>query len=137
MDKSRVELAKELHKKGYSCSQSVLCAYCDLVGLDKTTAIKVSEGFGLGMATMEVCGALTGAYMVAGLKCSAGEGDFGKNTKANTASIIREMASMFKEKNQSIICRDLKGVETKKVLRSCDGCIEDAAEILEKVLFSD
>ena len=50
----------------------MVCAYCDLVGLDKETAYKMSEGFGFGMGCMEMCGALSGAFMLAGMKNSAG-----------------------------------------------------------------
>ena len=42
----------------------------------------------------------------------------------------------FEEKNGSGICSELKGINTGKVLRSCDGCVADAAEIAEKYLYS-
>ena len=68
----RQQRAQELHGKGYNCAQSVACAYCDLVGLDEQTAYKMAEGFGLGMGVMDMCGALSGAFMLAGVKGSAG-----------------------------------------------------------------
>mgnify|MGYP005967984813 CR=1 FL=1 len=68
----RQQRAQELHGKGYNCAQSVVCAYCDLVGLDEQTAYKMAEGFGLGMGVMDMCGALSGAFMLAGVKGSAG-----------------------------------------------------------------
>lgn len=130
---SRVEKAIALHHKGYNCAQAVVCAYCDLFGLDEETAYRASEAFGLGMGQMEVCGALSGACMLAGLKNSGGLSAVGK-TKAETYKIDRALAAAFREKNQSVLCRELKGVETGKVLRSCDGCVEDAARLVETYL---
>ena len=44
----RAKQAQDFHDQGYNCAQAVVCAYCDLVGLDKETAYKMSEGFGFG-----------------------------------------------------------------------------------------
>ena len=134
MEESRVEQAVKLHEQGYSCAQAVVSAYCDLVGLEEGTAIRIAEGFGLGMGSMEVCGALTGAYMLAGLKVSAGKGGQG-NTKTETYKLIRQMGERFREMNQTYICREIKGVGTGEILRSCNGCVEDAAQIVEEFLF--
>lgn len=62
----RAKLAQDFHDQGYNCAQAVVCAYCDLVGLDKETAYKMSEGFGFGMGCMEMCGALSGAVHARG-----------------------------------------------------------------------
>lgn len=51
--------------------------------------------------------------------------------------VVKEMQEAFLEKNGSIMCREIKGVDTKKVLRSCDGCIEDAVRMLGERFFSD
>lgn len=130
---SHVQKAIDLHHKGYNCAQAVVCAYCDLFGLDEETAYRASEAFGFGMGQMEVCGALSGACMLAGLKNSGGLAAVGK-TKAETYKIDRTLAAAFREKNQSVLCRELKGVESGKVLRSCDGCVEDAARLVETYL---
>ena len=105
----RQQRAQELHGKGYNCAQSVVCAYCDLVGLDEQTAYKMAEGFGLGMGVMDMCGALSGAFMLAGVKGSAGIKAPG-TTKAQTYQQTREMANAFKEKNGTYLCCELKGV---------------------------
>ena len=47
---------------------------------------------------------------------------------------MKDLTEKFLEKNKSIICREIKGVETKQILRSCDGCVQDAAEIVEEYL---
>ena len=125
---SRVQKAIDLHHKGYNCAQAVVCAYCDLFGLDEETAYRASEAFGFGMGQMEVCGALAGACILAGLKNSSGLQAVGK-TKAETYKLDRQLAAAFREKNQSVLCRELKGVESGKVLRSCDGCVEDLSLI--------
>ncbi len=130
---TRTEKAVSLHDKGYNCAQAIVCAYADLVGLDEQTAYKVSEAFGLGMGQMEVCGAVSGACMLAGMKNSGGLENVGK-TKGETYKINRAVADEFKQMNKSVICRELKGVENGTVLRTCTGCIEDAAKIIEKYL---
>ncbi len=130
---SRVQKAIDLHHKGYNCAQAVVCAYCDLFGLDEETGYRASEAFGFGMGQMEVCGALAGACMLAGLKNSGGLQAVGK-TKAETYKLDRQLAAAFREKNQSVLCRELKGVESGKVLRPCDGCVEDGARLVETYL---
>lgn len=132
---SRVEKALENHKKGYNCSQAVACAYCDLVGVDEETMFKIMEGYGLGMGGAQAtCGAVSGAVAIAGMKNSAGnlEGPFSKGA---TYKLSKEIVNEFTNLNQSVVCKDLKGMDTGKVLRSCDGCIEDASHLLEKIIF--
>ena len=51
-------------------------------------------------------------------------------------STMKELTNKFIEKNTSVICRELKGVDSGKTLRSCNGCIQDAAEIVEEYLNS-
>ena len=131
---SRVENALENHGKGYNCCQAVACAYADMAGVDENLIFAAGEGFGAGMGGMQcTCGAVSGACMVAGLLKSSLNTEE-PVTKGGTYRITKEIAQAFKEKNGSVICKDLKGIETKKVLRSCDGCIEDAAKILEQVM---
>ncbi len=129
----RVQKAMENHKKGYNCCQAVACAYADLVGVDEETMFRVAEGFGAGMGGLEgVCGAISGAVMLAGLKTSTGNLE-NPNSKGKTYLESKEILERFKEKNQSIICKELKGIETKKILRTCAGCIQDAAQIAEEM----
>ena len=120
---NRAQKAAEYHQKGYNCAQAIVCAFCDKVGLDEKTAFKVSEGLGLGVSdTYGTCGAVTGMALVMGMANSCG------NLEAPTSNEI------FRKKNGSTICRELKGMDTGKVLRSCPGCIEDAANILSEKL---
>lgn len=133
----RVKRALENHKKGYNCAQSVLCAYSDLLGVEEETLFAVAEGFGGGMGGMlGTCGAVTGMYMAAGLWNSCRDLN-ACSTKPMTNQLVRELAGAFEEKNHSLVCRELKGVDTGKVLRSCDGCIEDATRILGEKFFKE
>ncbi|MBR3598319.1 MAG: C_GCAxxG_C_C family protein [Lachnospiraceae bacterium] len=134
---SRVEKTIELHNKGYNCAQSVACTYCDLVGVDEVTMFKMTEGLGLGMGGMEgTCGALTGACVLAGMKNSSGNID-APNSKVSTYKLSREILESFRIKNGSSACKRLKGIESGQMLRSCSGCIMDAAELVEKIIFPE
>ena len=126
---NRVERAAEYHKKGYNCAQAIVCAFCDKVGLDEETAFKVSEGLGLGVT----CGAVTGMALIMGMANSCGDLE-APVSKADTYKKVRELNDIFRKKNGSTICRELKGMDTGKVLRSCPGCIEAAAKILSEKL---
>ena len=133
MEKSRVNLADELHKSGMNCAQSVVCAYCDKLGIDQTIAFKMAEGFGLGMGSMEyICGALSGAIMLIGLKNSSGTTE--NITKAETHKLAKEITEKFKAKNGSVFCKELKGLTGNAPLRNCAGCIEDACKIIEEYI---
>ena len=127
---TRVEKALENHKKGYNCSQSVACAFCDKAGLEEKDLFRIMEGFGLGGGDMQgTCGAVAGALAIAGLITSTGNLQC-PDSKKKTYQTARELAAAFREKNGSTICKELKGTETGKVLRFCDGCIEDAARLV-------
>lgn len=131
---TKVEHALELHKKGCNCAQAVACTFCEEFGIDEKEMFRIAEGFGLGMGIMEMCGALSGMAMVIGLDNSKGSPEEGSGTKGDTYKKIREYVAKFKEKNGSYICRELKGVETGKVLCSCQQCIADAVELAEENL---
>ena len=129
MMEERIQRALENHKKGYNCSQSVACAFCDLVGVDEDLMFRLMEGYGLGMGNMEgTCGALTGAIAVLGMKNSTGSQQIG--SKKDTYAKAKGMMEEFAEQNTSVLCKDLKGVGGRPKVRSCDGCIEDAARLL-------
>jgi len=135
--KSRVEDAAERHKKGYNCSQAVVCTYCDLLEMGEKEAFRISEGFGAGMGAMEsTCGALSGAIMLAGLKKS--DGNMGApKTKGETYGLTKEVVRRFQERCGATICREIKGVETGKPKYACRDCVRAAAAIAEDVLFGE
>ena len=130
----RIAKALENHDKSYNCCQSVAGAFCDLVGVDEETMFKAGEAFGLGMGGMNgTCGAIAGAVLLAGFKNSSANLEK-PDSKGATYKLSAAIVKEFLEKNGAIACRDLKGVDSGNVLRSCPGCIEDAARIAEKIL---
>jgi C_GCAxxG_C_C family probable redox protein len=133
----RVAEIKDKHTRGYNCAQIVLCSYAEELGIDEETLFRISEGFGTGMGgMMQTCGAVTAMFMALGLANSSGDLQ-ACDTKPQTMKKVRELAAEFEKKNGSIVCRELKGIDTGKVLRSCDGCIEDGIRILGEYLLDD
>lgn len=133
----RVAEIKDKHTRGYNCAQIVLCSYAKELGIDEETLFRISEGFGAGMGgMMQTCGAVTAMFMALGLANSSGDLQ-ACDTKPQTMKKVRELAAEFEKKNGSIVCRELKGIDTGKVLRSCDGCIEDGIRILGEYLLDD
>ncbi len=130
---NRKELAVDLHHKKFNCAQAVACAFANVMGYDPNTVFKMAEAFGGGMGTQGTCGAVSGMAMVIGMKESDGDLD-NPSTKAQSYKLMREATQMFLAKNKSVICREIKGMDGGPVLRSCDGCIEDAAAILDELL---
>lgn len=134
---TRVEETIKRHDKGYNCAQAVACTYCDLVGVDEETMFKMTEALGLGMGGMAgTCGAVTGACVLAGMKRSTGNLDK-PNSKGASYKLSKEIVRKFEEKNSSVTCRTLKGVDTGNVLLPCSECIRDAARLAETVVFEE
>ena len=101
--------AKELFLSGYNCAQAVFAAFGDLTGVDESLAISLSSSFGGGMGRMrEVCGAVSGMFMAAGVLYGADS--LSVNGKAAHYERIRELADAFRAENGSIVCRELLGL---------------------------
>lgn len=103
----REETASGNFQKGYNCCQSVLLAFKDLIGLDDGPILKIASGMGGGMARMrEVCGCVTAMGILAGfISPAVNPGKMDERT-ANYA-LVQHLAARFREKNGSIICREL------------------------------
>lgn len=125
---TRGELAVENKKTGINCAQAVAVTFADYTDLDKDVILSMTQAMGAGIGgTMDgTCGALTGAAMIIGLVEKEGKAAATKKAGA----LMRE----FKEQNKSVTCKELKGMETGIVLRSCNDCVKDAADMLEKYL---
>ncbi len=124
--KSRVQQAVEKKNTGYNCAQAVACTYCDLAGVDEETMKNITQAFAGGMGTMEAsCGALTGAAIALGM--------INKNPVKSMQN-VRAIMSAFKEQNGTVVCKELKGIATGKVVRACSDCVYDAALFLEQQL---
>ncbi len=144
---TKSERARELFLSGYNCSQSVFGAFCEELGMDFETAVRLASPFGGGMGRMrEVCGAVSGMLMAAGMKYGySTPKDF--DEKAELYGKVRELCGEFKERHGSIVCRELLGIGDKKEShipekrtaeyykkRPCPDIIADAAGILEKYI---
>ncbi|MEA5001425.1 MAG: C-GCAxxG-C-C family protein [Endomicrobiaceae bacterium] len=139
--------ARKLFEQGYNCAQAVFCAFCEDEGIDLKTGLKLSSSFGGGMGRLrEVCGAVSGMFMAAGIKYGYDSVD-DKQAKAAHYKLIQELAEKFKEQNGSIICRDLLGLNKQKdgyvpedrtkeyyKKRPCVELVECAAGILEEYI---
>jgi C_GCAxxG_C_C family probable redox protein len=143
---SEIAKAVSCFKEGFSCSQAILSTYGQELGLDKDIALKISGAFGGGMAGMaETCGAVTGAFMVIGLK-------YGKirpedeESKRKAYALVKDFVKRFKAKNSSIVCKELLGCDIsipqgvkmfkdKNLINTlCPQFVQDAAEIIEQIL---
>jgi C_GCAxxG_C_C family probable redox protein len=96
--------------KTLNCAQAVLMSFAQELYLDEITALKVAAGFGGGMAMAETCGAVTGAYMVLGLKTPT-EGKSIQEIKTETKAAVRKFNELFIEKHGALSCKKLLGVD--------------------------
>lgn len=123
MIQEKTEEAMALHAKGHNCAQAVLLPFCEELGVDRSTAMRMAEGFGAGMGgRRQTCGALSGAVMVAGLSCCDGAVEQ-PTTKQATYAVCKQMSERFVKECGSGICTELKGEATGKPLASCENCI--------------
>ncbi len=143
----RAARAKENFLKGYNCTQAVLLAFSDVIGLSEREALKVSAPFGGGVGRMrEICGTVSGMMLALGLIFYDSDHVTAEEKKALYVR-EQELASRFRAENGSIVCRELlSGVKTdaspypdartpeyyKK--RPCPQLCEQAAAILEEYL---
>lgn len=132
---SKADEAIKRHDKGYNCSQAVACVFADELGLDEALLFKLNEGFGAGMGSgRSVCGALSGAVMIAGLVNSDGNIDSAGGTKGSTYRLAAAMQNEFVNRAQRLICRDIKTGNNGTAFTSCGDCIRIATEIAEEAL---
>ena len=143
VSEEKAALAKRYFERGYNCAQAVLLAFGEETGLSESQAARLASGFGGGMGKMrEVCGAVSGMFMVQGL-LRGYEDPSAKEEKTELYAEVRGLAERFREKNNSIICRDLLiDVETNPgsepeertaayyERRPCGCYVEDAANII-------
>ena len=99
--------AAELFLKGYNWAQAVAMAFCDFTGLDESYAAKMASSFGGGMGRMrEVCGAVSGMLLVAGLLYGYDSYNDDKAKKEHYA-LVQLLAEKFREQVGSIVCREI------------------------------
>ena len=144
---NHIEKAKKYFEQKYHCSQAVLAAFAEELGLTEEQALKLGGCFGGGMCKGEVCGACTGALMALGLKFGQSDmEDLESRKKTNDVAV--EFLDIFKKENGSYICRELLGcdlateegklyaMEKQLFVEFCPKMVESATMIAEKLLNS-
>jgi len=143
---SKAKQSLSCFKEGFSCSQAVFPTYAVDMGLNREIALKISQAFGGGMGHMGgTCGAVTGAFMVIGLKYGRTRVN-DDEAKVKTYSLVKEFTEKFKARNGTIVCRELLGCdigtpegeriarEKKLVSAFYPKFVRDSVEILEEIL---
>ncbi len=142
---SRVEEAVNSFCRGAACSQAIVGTYGSSLGLPREQGIKLSSGFAGGMRLGQTCGAVTGAFMVLGLK-HAGPNCDQRDSRENVYTAIREFTARFQQRHHSVVCKELLGCDistpegAQRALKEglyrtiCPKLVEAAAEILEEML---
>jgi C_GCAxxG_C_C family probable redox protein len=144
--KSRGDQAVETFISGFNCAQSVLSSCCPELSLDRDTALRVSSGFGGGIARrQEICGALSGGILAISLKHGRGEND-DRSAIDTTYGKIRELIARFESAHGSSQCRTLLGCdlstpEGQQFFKDnslsatiCRECVRTAADALDGIL---
>ncbi len=133
-------------QSGFTCSAAVFSAFSEDLGLDTGTARKIACGFGGGISkTGNICGAVSGAVMVIGLKYGKMlQGDDAATDKTRT--MVREFIREFTARNGSVNCTDLLGLnlgnpdeyakarDNRLFATLCPALVSDAVTILETLL---
>ena len=114
------EEAVRFHQQGCNCAQSVLSACGKYTGLDQNTAMSIAAGFGGGVRSGEICGAISGAVMAIGLI---------EQDKRRVAALARQCVDSFREKFGCVRCMELKQNRV-----SCDALIEYGAKYIEDLM---
>lgn len=143
---SKADEAVQRFHEGFNCSQSVISTYAEELGLDRDTALKLTCPFGGGMARMgETCGAVTGAFLLIGLKAGLIDAKQ-QEDKENTYRFVREFTERFTELYGSIKCKDLLhcdinteagrtfALEHNLFKTLCPIYVGDAVKIIEDIL---
>ena len=104
---TRAEYAAKLFYDGYNCAQAVTIAFADVTGLTTDFSATMASSFGGGMGRMrEVCGAVSGMLLVAGILYGY-KGNEGDDAKKAHYALVQNLAGQFREKVGSIVCRDI------------------------------
>jgi C_GCAxxG_C_C family probable redox protein len=141
--KSRIDDAADRFKGGFNCAQAVFSAYAPLLGVKEDDALRISTGFGAGMGRQqEVCGAVTGAYMVIGSRHGMTDTN-DTAAKETTYARVKDFTRRFCQLHGSISCRELLGcdINTEEGKRDyndrklsatvCLPCVQDACKIID------
>jgi len=141
---THTEKALALYNDKFNCCQSVFGAFCEDYGLSQKEALRLACGMGGGVRSGDVCGAVSGAVMIIGLKYGHNDsGDLEKKAECYQKTI--EYVTQFRERYGSICCRDLLGYDFSKpeeekviheqglIWKVCPPVISNAIALLEEL----
>jgi len=143
---NKSDSAEQCFSNGFNCAQAVFTTYCEDLDLDTETALKISGAFGGGMGHIgETCGAVTGAFMLIGLKYGKSKAD-DNAAKEKTYALVQEFTKCFKADFESVKCKELlkydisidegmqKAREEGLFSSICPMLVKRAVEIIEDIL---
>ena len=143
---SKADAAVECFMGGFNCAQAVFSTYAEDLGVQRIDALKISCGFGSGMGRLQnVCGALTGAFMLIG--CKHGKIRLDDTEAAErTYALVLKLSEQFNALHGSVACRellvcDLKTQEGQQFFKEnnlkelkCASYVRDASLLVETLL---
>lgn len=142
------EKAVKAFNNDYNCAQSVLSSFAPVIGISEEEAFSIARPFGAGISYRgEMCGAVSGALMVLGMKLGKTKGDE-DYIKEITHYCSNQFLKKFETINGSVICKNLLGKdisipeemnklrEEKAFENICPKMVESSADILEDLLHS-
>lgn len=135
-----------LSQHGFNCTQSILSVFATDFGLDRNFAARISQGFGAGIGRSdEICGSLSGAIVVIGLRYGGLAPD-DSAAKEKTYTMVGELVKKFKPLHSSVACTDLLGYNLSDpqqyadakahqvAKKKCPAFIRDAVELVESLI---
>ena len=143
---SRPEIALDLFRRGFSCSQAVAAAFAPDLGLDREAALRLAQPFGGGIARRaDWCGALTGGFLVIGLKHGRDRAEDAA-ARDRTYALVNELIARFAARHGHLKCRDLLGCDIgtpegqkraealKLHQTACEDLVRNTAALVEELL---
>ena len=110
---NHVDKAEEYFNNNFNCSQAVFATFATEIGLDEELALKIATQFGGGARKGEMCGAVSGALMVLGLKYGHFHAQDAEE-KGRAYQIAEDFMNRFIEKKGTVVCRELLGYDISK-----------------------
>jgi C_GCAxxG_C_C family probable redox protein len=146
MKMTKPELASDYLKKGYNCAQAIIKTFAGDVGMNEEDAVKMASVLGGGIGrTGHICGAVSGAALVIGMKFGSTD-NTAKHSRAKAYQKAKELLEKFAAQNKSILCNDLLGYdistdeglkqarESGVMVQKCPIVVSSAVKILENIL---
>lgn len=144
---TRADKAEALFREGYNCAQSVFGAFADVAEMELKDAVKLISAYGAGFGKLrEVCGAVSGMTLLAGMLKGYHDPNE-RQGKIELYQLTQKMANEFKERQGTIICREMLNLKPGEDLpepavrteeyyqsRPCVKAVRDAADIIEEYL---